>query len=261
MTDAVRSQRGITYRSVDGIDLELDLHVPTGAEAPPLAIYFHGGGFEVGTRSDYEETRALALAARGIAVATVGYRLAAAAPFPAPLEDARAAAAWLRAHGAEYGVATERIGSVGASAGGYLAAMLALEVDGAPPVVDAAVPWFGPLDLAFMTGGTPLELELFDPAESFLGAAYDPRRPEHVGLNPIANVTRGASPFLLLTGDRDRVIDAAVSERFHTALTLAGVPSTLVTVGGAGHEDPAIDAPEYADLIAGFLRSRLGGAA
>ena len=258
MSEAVRTQRDITYRSVEGIDLALDLHLPADAgTSVPLAVYFHGGGFEEGARTDYEETRALALAARGIAVATVTYRLADAAPFPAPLDDARAAVAWLRQHGGEYGLATERIGSVGASAGGYLAAMLALEAGGEAPLVQAAVPWFAPLDAAFMVNGTPLERVIFDPAESFLRELYDPQRPEHVALDPLANITRRAAPFLLLTGDRDRVVPAEVSARFHTALTLAGVPSTLVTVGGAGHEDPAIDAPVYADFIAGFLRAHL----
>ena len=100
MSESVRSLRNIVYRSIGGEELRLDLHLPRRASGPvPVIAYFHGGGFEIGARADYEQTRALALAERGIAVATVSYRLLGAARFPAPLDDARAAISWLRANG------------------------------------------------------------------------------------------------------------------------------------------------------------------
>lgn len=263
MSPSPRAVRDVTYAVVDGVELQLDLHLPPPSEQRvPLAVYFHGGGFEVGSRTDYEPTRAAAIAARGVAVASVSYRLVGVAAFPAQLDDARAAVDWLRAHGAQWGLDTRRIGVIGASAGGYLAGMLGLGAPeaGVAPAAAAAVVWGGMLDLGMLSNGSPLELELFPlgPDGGLLGSPYDPANPAHRAVNPIANVTADAADFLLLTGDRDRVIDAAQSERLHTALVLAGAHSTLVVVGGAGHEDPAIDAPEYADLIAGFLRSRLG---
>lgn len=261
MTIPVRSERDLVYREIGGHQLQLDLHIPAGVETPPLVAYFHGGGFEVGSRTDYEQTRAIALAERGIAVATVSYRFLSDARFPAPLEDARAAIAWLREHAGDYGISTARIGSMGASAGGYLAAMLGLaNADtGLEAAVEVAVPWFPMLDLQQESSGSPLEQRLFpvQPGHGLIDGLYDRADPGHRALNPIANVSAAAADFLLLTGDRDRVMPAAHSQRFHDALVLAGANSTLVTLGGIGHEDPAFDVPEYADFIAGFFRSRL----
>ena len=95
---AITVQRDIPY--VGGGDAyrvrrcRLDLHVPAGAEAPPVLVWFHGGGMTEGDKAA-EETRAVAtaLAARGIAVAAANYRLSPAAPYPHYLRDA-ATAVW-----------------------------------------------------------------------------------------------------------------------------------------------------------------------
>lgn len=255
MTAAVRSVRNLSYRTASGRDLQLDLHLPSGGEGPwPLVVYFHGGAFQVGERTVNEANRAFELVERGLAVANVSYRLLADAPFPAPLEDARAAVEWLRAHGGEYGIATERIASMGASAGGYLAAMLGLGDPraGLAPSVEIAVPWFAVLDAEQAGGGTALERRLFpiDAATGMFAEPYDRSNPAQVAINPLANISPGAAEFLLMTGDRDRVVSAEQSRRFHDALVLEGVPSTLVVVGGAGHEDDAFHDAALFDLIA-----------
>lgn len=263
MTAPVRTERDLVYATRDGRELALDLHVPDGASEPsPLVVYFHGGAFRVGQRTDSEEVRAMQLAARGIAVATVSYRLLDVAPFPAPLDDARAAVTWLRANGAAHGVATERIGSMGASAGGYLAAMLGLgnPREGVAPAVAIAVPWYAVLDGKLHGGGSALEQRMFpiDGSTGMYAELYDGSNPAHLAIDPMANVTSGAAEFVLMTGDRDRVVSAEESRRFHEALVRAGVRSTLVTVGGAGHEDDAFHDGPYLDYLASVFHSRLG---
>lgn len=95
------------------------------ASAPPLVVYFHGGGFVLGSIASHEPiARFLAHHAR-VAVLLVGYRLAPEHPFPAGHEDAIAAYAWATSHTEQLGVAP-RIAEAGDSAGGNLAAAVSI---------------------------------------------------------------------------------------------------------------------------------------
>src|SRR5688500_6739410 len=107
----------LTYASPDGEPLQLDLYVPRTPDPAPVCVYLHGGGWLRGTRADRAAERLLPVAAAGVAVAAVQYRLSGQAIFPAPLDDVRAAVRWLRAEGAGFGVDPARIGAWGASAG------------------------------------------------------------------------------------------------------------------------------------------------
>ncbi|WP_053382411.1 alpha/beta hydrolase [Leucobacter celer] len=264
----------IAYREIDGARLHLDLHRPETSEPAPVVVYFHGGAWEVGERTDLLKTRMLPLVRRGIAVASVEYRLTGAAAFPAQLLDARAAVAWLRGRGGEFGLLTERIGAWGSSAGGHLAALLGLEsplaADGGPgavphaPLVSAVAAWNAPLDLDARCSRSWLE-EAEDPAArgseaALLGApAYDPCNPRHRAANPIALVTAAAAPMQFVTGDRDRMVDPAESFRMHDALVRERVESAVAVVGGAGHEDLALDEAPTIDFTAAFFRRHLLG--
>ena len=123
--DGATVHRDVVYSSVDGLELRLDLYVPDVRPAP-LCIWLHGGGWLRGSRSDRADERLVPLARSGVAVAAVQYRLSGQASFPAPLDDARAAVRWLRAHAHDYGLDAARVGAWGASAGGHLASLLAL---------------------------------------------------------------------------------------------------------------------------------------
>ena len=129
-----------------------------GDDAPPLVVYFHGGGFVLGSIASHEPiARFLAHHAQA-AVLLVGYRLAPEHPFPAGHEDAIAAYAWAVAHTDELAVAP-RIAVAGDSAGGNLAAAVAIAARDrglpAPALQVLLSPW---LDLA----STARSRELFD---------------------------------------------------------------------------------------------------
>lgn len=104
---------------------KLDLYRPD-REGYPLFVWFHGGGLE---RRSKEEHRAFgeAMAARGIGVAIANYRLSPGVTFPAYVEDAAAAVAWTKRRAATLGADPARIFVGGHSAGGYLAALLAMD--------------------------------------------------------------------------------------------------------------------------------------
>lgn len=101
-----------------------------GALVPGL-VWFHGGGFVLGSLASYDGVcRALAGQA-GVAIVAVDYRLAPEHPFPAGLEDAVAATRWILDHGEALGVDSRRIAIGGDSAGGNFAAGVAQALRGA----------------------------------------------------------------------------------------------------------------------------------
>ncbi len=89
-------------------------------------LHIHGGGYIGGSAADMEASHVDLTLALGCAIVSVDYRLAPEAPYPAAVEDCYAALAWLHAQPAVAGIDTARIGVMGQSAGGGLAAALSL---------------------------------------------------------------------------------------------------------------------------------------
>ncbi|MFZ5704756.1 MAG: alpha/beta hydrolase [Pseudomonadota bacterium] len=108
---------------------DIDLHIltPVHAQGPlPLIYHIHGGGYIVGKASEMVLRHQALVAELGCALASVEYRLAPETPFPGAIEDCYAGLAWMFDHAAERGIDAARIGVMGESAGGGLAAALAL---------------------------------------------------------------------------------------------------------------------------------------
>lgn len=111
---------------LDGRSLPARLYVADDASAPPLTVFFHGGGWVLGTLDTHDAVcRALAKAS-GSAVLSVAYRLAPEHPYPAAAEDAFDAIKWAAHNGAQLGVDAARMAVAGDSAGGNLAAAAAI---------------------------------------------------------------------------------------------------------------------------------------
>lgn len=217
---------------------ELELRVARRSAPAPAVVYLHGGGFAVGSHRAEDNPMvgllAETLLPRGLALASAAYRLSGEAIYPAPVQDAAAAVAWLRTHGSEHGIDGQRIGAWGDSAGGYLVAMLAVNA-----VVAAGVSWYGPTDLRCQPRLGPPQLGLTDPAQSpesrLLGAAVETVPQLAAQASPITRVTTGAAPMLCVHGTDDDGIPAAQSERLIEAYRRAGTHAELITMPGAGH--------------------------
>ena len=230
---AVRTMTNLAYRAADEPDAyardrcRLDLYLPSGATGFPCLVWFHGGGLETGSRKDAERW-AVSLAADGIAVAAVDYRLSPKAAYPAYVRDAAAAAAWVQAHVATCGGDTRRVFVGGHSAGGYLAAMIALDrrwlaaagMD--PEALAGAIPVSGQMS----THSTVCkEREIPRGAEVVDAAA------------PLTHARADAPPMLFLVGDRDLAGRADQNRRMQEALVKAGcAASRLLEMSDRDHD-------------------------
>ncbi len=121
--------RDIPYAHASGHDLLLDLYVPAagipdGHGPRPVIVFFHGGGWRVGSKAEVEKKAVLLVGETGYAVASVNYRLSQDARWPAPIIDGKSAVRWVRANARRYNIDPHRVGAMGFSAGGHIAAML-----------------------------------------------------------------------------------------------------------------------------------------
>lgn len=102
------------------------LYRPTAEASLPAILFLHGGGWVMGTIDQYERFARELANASGCAVLSVEYRLAPEYPYPAAIDDCFAALQWLAAHASGLGIDSAKLSVAGDSAGGNLAAVLAL---------------------------------------------------------------------------------------------------------------------------------------
>lgn len=123
---AVASTRDLRL-DLPGRTIGARLYVPENAvEKPPVVLFFHGGGWVLCSIETHDWLcRALACES-GAAIVSLDYRLAPETPFPGPLDDCFDALLWVRAHAADIGVDASRMAVAGDSAGGNLAAAVAI---------------------------------------------------------------------------------------------------------------------------------------
>jgi acetyl esterase/lipase len=112
--------------AADGATLDLHWHTRSSARPGSAVLYIHGGGMICGSVDLYTPVITDYVAASGVPMLAVSYRLAPEYPHPTPVEDAYSGLVWLFDHAAELGVDPQRIAVMGDSAGGGLAAGVAL---------------------------------------------------------------------------------------------------------------------------------------
>ncbi len=137
-TESKAEMASVEDRTIPGPagDLPVRVYVPTDAPGPrPALVYFHGGGWVIGDLDTHDGTCRAVAAASGVTVVSVDYRLAPEHPFPAAFDDCVAATRWVADNAAELDVDPGRLAVGGDSAGGNLAAAVALALrDGGPPL-------------------------------------------------------------------------------------------------------------------------------
>ncbi len=195
---------------VDGITITVRVYRPDLAGPLPCYIYFHGGGFWLGTISQANSTCRGISTDVGCAVVNVDYRLAPESKFPAAPEDCYAALLWVVEHADELGIDARRIAVGGGSAGGNLAAVVALMArDRGGPLLALQVLEVAVLD--FTTPGKEAYLDLY------LGSAENATDPYASPM--LASSLAGLPPAVVMRAEFDRLTDedAAYAQRLREA--------------------------------------------
>jgi acetyl esterase/lipase len=208
---------------------QLDVYEPTNpiAVPTPVIVFFYGGSWNSGVRTDYSFV-GQQLAASGYMVVIPDYRLYPTVVFPTFLEDGAQALKWVDGHIASFGGDPHRIFLMGHSAGAYNAMMLALD----PRYTDAVG-----LDRTHIAGvvglAGPYDFKIdTDLLRGVFGAA-----PHLADIQPV-NFTSGAKPpALLITGDADRTVNPNNSIGLERRLRAAGNAVRLREYPGLDHID------------------------
>jgi acetyl esterase/lipase len=269
---AVKVVKGVTYATVGGEDLKLDLALPPGPGPHPAVVLFHGGAWRYGSRADLSRrfpdaggnpgpSLLEAIAARGYVAASVGYRLAPKHKFPAQLDDARAAVRFLRRNAATYAVDPDRVAAGGFSAGGHIALLLGLADPDDPPGgpssrPGAVVSFFGPADLSRYAATPGIEACYMVP---WLGPACRTDAEVYRRASPIHHASADDPPVLLVHGTADLIVPVLHSELLLDKLRAAGVTADLLTVKGGGHGWGGRTAAETTAAALDFLDQHLKG--
>jgi acetyl esterase/lipase len=240
-----------------------DLYLPAKRDRSvrsPAVVIIHGGGFTGGDKAASREFNiGTTLALHGHVGMSINYTLASkdSPSWPRNIQDCLSAVRWLRKNADRLQIDTAHIGVIGGSAGGHLAAMLAVaeSMDGLDPSgpyaefscrVQCAVPMYGAYDFTDRKDLTMIGKTREQAPEAYRAAS------------PILHLNRKTPPMLLLCGTADAAATVAQSERFAAALKKAGVEHELVLVEGAPHSFHL--QPKQRDLrplVLGFFNKHL----
>ena len=217
-------------------DLYFPLEMPKGKKLPAV-VWIHGGGWVNGRRDAEREINVCSTLVRnGYVAMSIEYVLSdkKQAVWPTNLWDCKTAVRWLRQNAERLGVDPERIGVMGGSAGGHLAAMVALttSADGLDPSepygdvscrVNCGVDFYGIADLGSYHDVTMLGKTFAEAPELYRLAS------------PVTYVRSNSVPMLICHGTADTTVNPNQSELFDEVLTQAGVEHHLEMIPGAVH--------------------------
>lgn len=255
------------------------IHDEEDKHPKPAILWIPGGGYR-GCDKNLMTAEMAFLADAGFVVASIYYRSSAEGHMPAQIVDVKTAIRFLRAHAAEYEIDPERIGVIGRSAGGQLAALAGMNVDrwhagewlSEPDTVQACIDMFGPVDIAGLLReeerrqqADPENYRWASVAESHggavLGGAYGAdmlERAREVSANTY--ISGRMSPIMILHGDIDSLVPASISECFYQSIVDSGFGdrAELYILHNAGHGTKDFFQPSVKELMLRFFREKLG---
>lgn len=230
-SNGYKAFKDLPYAARDASRNLLDLYVPEQTQNPPIVMYIHGGAYKFGDKASPPGLEGFIDA--GIAVASMTYRFSDTTQWPGQYHDLSDAFSFLRAHSNEYGFDATRIGSMGGSAGGHLAAIAGIAFSASDETrLTASVIWFPAILFSKMDEdaariGMPHGANLMNGAGSWASQLIG----KPVGTHP--DLAYAASPlayldqlpantklpaFLVLHGTRDLDIARGQSGRLFAAL-------------------------------------------
>ena len=264
---------GVPYANKTGVELHLNIIEPRklrGEESVdfPLVIYIQGSAW-FKQNIDAELGQLSRFAQRGFVIASVEYRSSPVAAFPAQVKDVKTAIRFMQEHAAEYHANADQLVVWGDSSGGHTAAMVGVSLadaslDEVSPVenplkVKAVVDYYGPTEISKMNE----EPSIMDhrgpgsPEGMLIGGNPVLEHPDLVQATvPMNYIDPGVEipPFLILHGDKDRLVPFGQSVMLYEVLKSAGKTVEFYKIKGADHGGSPFWSDEVLDLVEEFVR-------
>lgn len=279
--DAPFQQReNVVYAETDGVGLVMDIFTPTRDKNGLAVVDVISGAWH----SDRGKIRDHLRAQTFHILCRKGYTVFAIRPgsitkFSAPemVTHLNQGIRWVKEHAAEYGIDPDRLGMMGASAGGHLACLAAVAANDAGSAggnggsvttrVKAVAVFFPPTDF-LNYGGKAVDVRSDQRMAQLLrrlafpkgtdGMTDDEITQKVVEISPARRVTKHAPPFLLIHGDADPVVPLQQSQAMLAALEDAGVPAELIVKPGGAHPWPTLH--EEVQVLAEWFDKQLNAA-
>lgn len=246
----------------------LDIYLPSKVSRKiPLVVFVHGGGWLVNDKYadiGYMKKTVAEIVANGYALASIDYRFATQAVFPAQIQDCNRAVSYLVDNADEYGFDTDRIAVMGFSAGGHLAAMMGLSKNDDIPGFfmpnsntsfhfKAVVDFYGPAELILFPGANDPK----SPEALLIGDAPLDRPDLAKVASPVTYVDENDPPFLIVHGEKDDLVSPRQSQLLHSWLNVKRVQNDLIIVKDAPHFGEMFDVDEIRTKVLAFLEKYL----
>lgn len=226
----LQPDRSVTYKSVGGVELKMDLFEPERSKATdhrPAIVFFFGGGWSGGSTKQFYQ-QAAAMAAQGMVAFSADYRVKSrnkTTPFEC-VKDGKSAIRWVRQHAADFGIDPEQIVAAGGSAGGHVAACTGVIKGNEEAGEDMSV------------SSVPNAMILFNPVLDTTEKGYGAKnfKPEQqTDISPCHQVRKGIVPTILFHGTADKTVPFENAERFTKLMKDAGNECVLVPFEGKDH--------------------------
>lgn len=247
-TESIRVVRDVSYKpdaetAYEHERCKLDWYLPAGVKDFPTLVWFHGGSLQGGHKGgDIAVPLARHFASEGIAVVSVNYRLSPRVHYPAYVQDAAVAVAYVCDHVAEYGGAADQVFVSGHSAGGYLTAMVGLHPD---------IQREAGLSPESLAGLIPVSGQMVTHSTVRGERSIPPTRPIIDDAAPLYHVSPKAPPFLCIAGSEDLPARSEESRYFVAAMKATGHGSTeFMEFAGRDHGTIASRMGESDDAVA-----------
>lgn len=235
-------QTDLVYRVVEGVQVKADFYSPAirNPKGDPFVLVVHGGGWTGGKKEDMAQI-CVELAKVGISSATVQYRLAPTHKYPAQLDDVQAAVRFFRANKEKFGLKTEKMGAIGASAGGHLSLLLGFtdtreleskDFASESSRIQYVVNLFGPTDLRYdfdktIAGFLSMQVT---------GKQYDPMSKDTASFSPINFIDKKSAEVFTIHGEKDTLVPVMQAKRLDESLKKSEVKHEMRLIPGMGHE-------------------------
>lgn len=241
--------RNVTFARVAGRTLKLDVYAPSGpAEGGarrPAVLQVHGGAWVIGDKREQGIPLLKELARHGWVGFNANYRLSPAATWPDHLVDIKRALVFIREHADTYGVDPDFVVVTGGSAGGHLAAMMALTqgdpryqpgFEDADTRVQACVPFYGVYDFTNRAGTMPTQFRDWILQPLVMKAFFDDEPEKFSAASPMDNLRADLPPFFVVHGDHDTLAPVQDARAFVEALRAISTSSVhYLELRGAQH--------------------------